>query len=125
VSEAFPRQDDTDLRSVPVVVSFLTCANLPYVGATYPETFYKHFELVLELKILFRLPSIKPWACERRAEDKHTRSSGSFSPFCFCLASLDSGSSLFFGFGSSEGTGIDNVGSGIVIGDEDVETGGL
>ena len=54
---------------------------------------------------------------------KHTRSSCSFSPLGFCLASLDSGSSFFFGFGSSEGTGIDKVGSGIVTGDEDGETG--
>ena len=100
----------------------------PGAVVTYLETFHKHFELILELKILLRLRNlwyVSSWTYERGTKDKHTRSSCSFSHFCFCLASVDSGSSLFLGFGSSEGTGIDNVGSGIVIYGEDVEADGL
>ena len=123
MSEGFPRRDDTDPCLTPIVVPFLINANLVYGGITYPEAFHKHFELILELNILFRLRGLNSRLCERETKDKLTRSSCSFSPFCFCLASLDSGSSFLFGFGSSEGTGIDNVGSGIVIGNEDGEAG--
>ena len=48
-------RDDTDPCSIPVVVPFLINASLTCGGATYLQTFHKHFELIFELKILFRL----------------------------------------------------------------------
>lgn len=55
MSEGFPGRDDTGPYPIPVVIPFLINAHPACGGTTYLETFHKHFELVFELKILFRL----------------------------------------------------------------------